>query len=243
MKVKQYKPLNIALTALFIIAVVVLIVTFSIGLPIYCRFFYYIQIKTLGLEQKTGWDYATIKAAYDEVLDFCTLPNKPFGAGALKWSEEGAAHFADCKVLFDLNFYGLLCSSIVCAALALLHRFKVITLCRPLKRSAYFVAAVASLALSVTVVAVVGIACAVDFDKAFEVFHSLFFPGKSNWQFNPYTDQIILVMPEEFFLNCAILIGAALIAIPSALIALDVLLARRKLKREQESDGQESDSQ
>ena len=235
-EVKQYKPLNIALTALFIAAIVILILTFSIGLPIYCRFFYYIQIKTLKLEQQTGWDYATIKAAYDEVLDFCTLPNKPFGTGALKWSEEGAAHFADCKVLFDLNFYGLLCSAIVTVALALLHRFKVITLCRPFNRGAYFLAALISVALSVTVVAVVGIACAVDFDKAFEVFHTVFFPGKSNWQFNPYTDEIILVMPEEFFMNCAILIGVALIAIPSALVALDVLLKRKSLAKAAEAD-------
>lgn len=232
--VKQYKPLNIALTALFITALVILILTFSIGLPIYCRFFYYIQIKTLGLEQKTGWDYNTIKEAYDEVLDFCTLPGKSFGAGALKWSEEGAAHFADCKVLFNLNFYGLLCSFIITLSIVVLHCFKVITLCKPLGHRAYFTAAAVALAAFVTVVAVVGIACAVDFDKAFEAFHSIFFPGKSNWQFDPRNDQIIEVMPEEFFINCAILIGVSLVAIPSALIAADVLLTRRqKAKAEQ----------
>ena len=224
---KQYNQLNFALTALFIAALVVLILTFSIGLPIYCRFFYYIQIKTLGLEEKTGWDYATIKEAYDQVLDFCTLPGKPFGTGALKWSEEGAAHFADCKVLFDLNFYGLLCSAIITATLITLHCFKVITLCKPLKHRAYFLASIIAAALFVTVVSIVGIACAIDFDKAFEAFHTIFFPGKSNWQFNPRTDQIIEVMPEEFFINCAIIIGVALIAIPAGLIATDLLLTRR----------------
>ena len=225
---KQYKNLNAALTALFIAALVVLILTFSIGLPIYCRFFYYIQIKTLGLEEKTGWDYATIKEAYDEVLDFCTLPGKPFGTGSLKWSQEGAAHFADCKVLFALNFYGLLCSAIITATLTLLHCFKVITLCKPFNHRAYFLASVIAVVLFVTVVSVVGIACAIDFDRAFEAFHTVFFPGKSNWQFDARTDQIIEVMPEEFFLNCSIIIGVALIAIPSGLIATDLLLTRRE---------------
>lgn len=225
---KQYKPLNIALTVLFIAALVVLILTFSIGLPIYCRFFYYIQIKTLGLEEKTGWDYATIKEAYDEVLDFCTLPGRPFGTGKLKWTEEEAAHFADCKALFSLNFWALLCSAIITAAITLLHCFKVITLCKPLKRRAYFLAAVIAAALFITVIAVVGIACAIDFDKAFETFHSVFFPGKDNWEFNQYTEEIINVMPEEFFINCAILIGVSLIAIPSALIAADIILTRRE---------------
>ena len=227
-ELKQYKPLNIALTVLFIAALVLLILTFSIGLPIYCRFFYYIQIKTLGLEEATGWDYATIKEAYDEVLDFCTLPGRTFGAGTLKWSENGAAHFADCKVLFDLNFWVLLCSAVITATLTVLHCFKVITLCRPFKRRAYFLVGVVAIVLFVTVVAVVGIACAVDFDKAFEIFHSVFFPGKDNWQFNPRTDEIILVMPEQFFINCAILIGVSLIALPSVLIAIDLLLTRKE---------------
>ena len=60
---------NKIITAVFIIALVLFILTFSIALPIYCRFFYYLQIKPLGLEQKTGWSYDVIKEAYDEVLN------------------------------------------------------------------------------------------------------------------------------------------------------------------------------
>jgi len=101
---------NKLLTALFGICLVLFMLTFCIGLPIYCRFFYYIQIKTLDLEEQTGWSYGTIKEAYDEVLDYLTLPGKQFGTGELKWSEDGKAHFDDCKVLFDLNL-GLLLSS------------------------------------------------------------------------------------------------------------------------------------
>ena len=210
--------------------------TFSIGVPIYGRYFYYLQIDALKLPERTGWTFSQIKQAYDEVLDFCTLPGREFSSGILKFSEEGAAHFADCKVLFDLNLWVLLCSAVITATLTALHCFKVITLCRPFNHGAYFLAALISVALSVTVVAVVGIACAVDFDKAFEAFHTVFFPGKSNWQFNPYTDEIILVMPEEFFMNCAILIGVALIAIPSVLVALDVLLKRKRLAKAAEAD-------
>ena len=55
----------------------------------------------------------------------------------------------------------------------------------------------------------------------------LFFPGKDNWLFDPATDQIILVMPEEFFRNCAILIGVVLLVCCAGLIAAG-LLRRRK---------------
>lgn len=223
---KQYKPLNIALTALFITALIIVMITFCIGLPIYCRFFYYIQIKTLGMEEATGWDYATIKTAYDEVLDFLTLPNKPFGTGALKWSEDGAAHFADCKVLFDLNFYALLVSTIVTAALTVLHKLRIITILKPFGHRAYFLSAVIAVALPL----IIGVLCAIDFDKAFVVFHSIFFPGKTNWMFDSRTDEIIEVMPEQFFMNCAVIIGVGLIAFAAALIIADLILRAKDKK-------------
>ena len=68
---------------------------------------------------------------------------------------------------------------------------------------------------------------ALDFDRAFTVFHAVFFPGKDNWIFDPATDQIILVMPQVFFRNCAILIGGVLLACCAALILADLLRRRR----------------
>lgn len=47
------------------------------------------------------------------------------------------------------------------------------------------------------VTAVAGLA-ALDFDRAFTLFHAIFFPGKDNWLFDWRTDQIILVMPGGF---------------------------------------------
>jgi integral membrane protein (TIGR01906 family) len=58
---------------------------------------------------------------------------------------------------------------------------------------------------------VVGGLAALDFDRAFVIFHHIFFPGKDNWMFDPRTDAIILVLPQQFFMNCAILIGVGLV--------------------------------
>ena len=81
------KTLNVLLTALFIVSIFVLIITFSIGLPIYCRFFYYLQINPLNIPEITGYDYAQIKYAYDQVLNYLTLPNAAFGTGVFKQSK------------------------------------------------------------------------------------------------------------------------------------------------------------
>ena len=74
---------------------------------------------------------------------------------------------------------------------------------------------------------VVGALAALDFDRAFVVFHALFFPGKDNWLFNPATDQIINILPQEFFRNCALLILALLILGCAALIFLDLRRSRQ----------------
>ena len=47
----------------------------------------------------------------------------------------------------------------------------------------------------------------------FTVFHSIFFPGKDNWLFDPVTDPVILILPEAFFRNCAIAIVTVLLTV------------------------------
>ena len=96
---KDSRAASLALT----IALALLALTFSIAVPILCRPFYYAHIGALDMPGRTGWSAETIRAAYDEVLDFCVL-GAPFGTGELAWSESGMSHFADVRVLFRLDF-------------------------------------------------------------------------------------------------------------------------------------------
>ena len=197
---------------IFAVALVLLVLTVSIGLPIYLRPFYYAHIDALELDRASGFTKAQIRTAYDEVLDYLTLPGKDFGTGELAHSAEGAAHFADCKVLFDLNAGVLLGSAVVAAAIFLLRKP-----CKlPSLRRATFWAGTGALMLPV----VVGSLAALDFDRAFVIFHHIFFPGKDNWVFDYFADPIIRVLPQVFFMNCAIFIGAGLILFSCALLWL-----------------------
>jgi len=224
------RGLNIALTVVFITALVLFMISFSIGIPIYCRFLYYIQINTLNMPEKTGWSYEIIKEAYDDILNFCTLPGYPPVTGQLKLSESGAAHFADCKVLFSLDFWVMLVSGVISLTLILLNRFKVIELSRPFGHGAQLIAAIVAVALPVVIILLVLI---VGFDRAFEAFHAIFFPGKTNWLFDWNEDQIIQVMPEEFFMNCAIIVAVALIAFAAAVITADIVLIKKRAKKQE----------
>lgn len=220
------KSMSVIATIIFAVAVFLFIITFSIGLPIYCRFFYYMQIEPLGLPESTGYDFAQIKEAYDQVLNFLTMPNKEFSSGVFKFSAEGASHFEDCKALFTLNVVVLIVSTIIIVAILVLNKFKIICLKKPFGFSAAFYSAISIFAIG----AILAILIAIDFDSAFVVFHHLFFPGKDNWTFSPYVDEIITALPQEFFMNCAILIGASIVLI-SAIIIIFEVVKRAKLKQ------------
>ena len=218
------KVLNYSLTIILIFSLLILMITFSIGLPIYFRPFYYLHINGLKMVENTRWSYDVIKEAYDEVLDYLVL-NKPFGTGQLRYSSEGQSHFEDCKILFDLNFYCLLGSFIISVVIITLHKLKKIEIQKYFKFNPIFFSSI----IAILIPLVVGILASIDFDRAFEVFHAIFFPGKDNWLFDPRNDQIILVMPQEFFRNCAILIGSSLLIITITSIVVSII-RKRKLK-------------
>ena len=204
---------NRILSILFTLALVLFLITAAISLPIYCRDFYYAHIEPMGIPEHTGFSPEQIREAYDQVLDYLTA-GKPFGTGVFPHSAEGAAHFADCKVLFDLNGHVLLLSSVVLLVLLLLRKLGKTGPYRLGRRSAAFWAAIFAVVLPL----VLGGLAALNFDRAFVIFHRIFFPGKTNWVFNFQTDGIIAALPQDFFMHCAMLIGGGLLLFSAAVL-------------------------
>ncbi len=215
---------NKVISATFSVMLFLLILTFSIGLPIYFRPFYYAQIDFLRMTEYTDFTKAEIKEAYNEVLDYLTLPGYEFGTGVMKHSPEGASHFADCKVLFTLNAVVLVISALAVCTMLVLRKLGKLPPLRCGKFSAAFPSGIAAVVLPT----VLGGLCALNFDRAFAIFHALFFPGKDNWLFDPRTDEIIRVMPQAFFMNCAILIAASVLIISATIVAVEVVKHRRR---------------
>ena len=206
----------------FALSLLLFLLTASIGLPIYIRPFYYAHIDAMNLPEMSGFTKEQIVEAYDEVLDYLTLPGREFGTGALKYSESGKDHFVDCKVLFDLNGSVLLGSGILLAVLLLLK--KKLGPYRLGNRSAAFYGALIALILPI----VLGGLAALDFDRAFVIFHSIFFPGKTNWLFDYRTDEIIRVLPQDFFMHCAMLIGGGLLVFSGSILLADRIRNRKR---------------
>ena len=216
---KTSKPL----CALIAVLTALTLLTAAIAAPILCRPFYYAHIGPMKLEAHTGLTRDEIKTAFNKMLDYC-LGADEFSTGVLRWSESGKAHFTDVRVLFLLDLRVLAVSAVLLAA-ALLFVWKTgRTPARPLGRGPAFWAG-AGLGGAFLLV---GAFAALDFDRAFVLFHAIFFPGKDNWLFDPVEDQIINILPQEFFRNCAILILALLVLGCAALILWDLLRHRQK---------------
>ena len=216
---------NKILTVIYAVALFFFIITFAIGLPIYCRFFYYLHINALDIPSATGRTYEQIKVAYDQLLNYLTLPNRTFSAGVFEVSPNAVYHFAECKNLFTLNFVVLLVSFTIFSSLLTLSKLKVIKLSQPFGMDASLITAISVFALAI----LLGVAVSIDFDKAFTIFHKIFFPTNEYWYFEP-TEEIIYIFPPEFFLNCAILIGSA-IFLPSTAIIVCQVVKKRKIKK------------
>lgn len=171
----------------------------SLGLiiAINLRFLYYADIKWFNLEENSGLTYQTIKENYDALINYCS----PFYQGDLVFpslaaSASGISHFAEVKVIFNA-FYIIFAITTVALVSILVMK---------LKKGQYRFFLVSSITSIVLPLFVLG-ACAIDFDTTFLLFHKIAFRN-DDWLFDPTTDPIITLLPENFFLQCALVIVA-----------------------------------
>ena len=68
----------------------------------------------------------------------------------------------------------------------------------------------------VVLLVVLGVFAVVAFDAAFEVFHEILFPG-GNWQFDPRTERLVQLFPEQFWSETSLAYGGVAIAVALAI--------------------------
>ena len=197
------------------------VLTGSILPVLLVRGFYTVQIGPLGICEASGLTRQQAAEAFGDVMDYCMGRRPDFAAGVLPFSAEGASHFADVRVLFILDLAVLAVTLLFLLGLWIAYRRRT-ALPRLAGRTPGFWAACGLCGIILIVAAL----AVTDFSRAFAIFHGVFFPGKENWLFDPATDPVILLLPEEFFRNCAIAIAASLL-----LLCLVLALTGRKQKK------------
>lgn len=203
--------------------IALLTISLAIAVPILWRGFYYLHIPLLHLDEITPWTADEIREAFSEMMNYC-LWGRPFGTGVLRWSMDGLEHFSDCRWLFRIDTHVLIVSVMLTAGLYAAKAVGAVREMRPLGKGPLFWGGL----IPIVFMAIIALLVAfVDFDKAFIAFHGMFFPGKTNWLFNPETDEIIRVLPEAYFRDCAILIAVVILLFGGLMMYLDYRNYRR----------------
>lgn len=173
------------------------------------EFLYEFTIFHLQLEESTGLTRTFMLDHYDAVMNFLNpFSTASFSLPALSFSEHGAIHFEQCRIIFRVVY----CFSIIAFLLLLLGR-KYLLHKKRLQLTAFF-----TILLPLTL----GIWFALDFDQAFYLFHLVLFPD-DYWIFNPLLDPIILILPQDFFMYCGIFIVSSWLLSSIVLLVLSLI--------------------
>lgn len=210
--------LNYFNTSIYGISFILLVVSFAISIPLLWREFYYFHIDALNLVKETGYSKIDLIASYNELMDSLIF-YRPFGEGVFKYSESGMNHFLDCRILFSLNFIIFIISFLTFFTYLILIKIKKIKILRPKGFSILFYMSF----VPIIILGSLGIFALIDVEKAYEFFHAVLFPGKDNWIFNSFDDPIIEALPEQFFLNCGILIFSIILLILLSVIIFNII--------------------
>ncbi len=116
------------------------------------------------------------------------------GSEYAAFNQKEQHHMADVQALFRL-----------CARIGLAGSGAVLLLSLPVKRISWRTFRRTLVAILAAVTAVIVLAC-IDFDSLFVLFHKLAFTNDL-WLLNPQTDLLIRLMPIEFFISYAAIIG------------------------------------
>lgn len=181
--------------------VCLLIISFSVILTLNFRPLYYADIQHLHIAELSGRNEEDIRQNYDALIDYNSLFNhEPLKFPTCTMSESGRSHFEEVKKIFDLFGWTL----IITFGLTL------IVTVRFVRKKEWLWLRIGGI-LCIVLPALLGIMVAVNWEYVFVTFHQLVF-NNDYWLFDPTTDPIINILPDVYFMHCAIMIFVLVMA-------------------------------
>lgn len=176
------------------------LISLAVMLTLKFKPLYYMDMKLMNLPERTGYSEAEIRENYDALIEY----NSVFYDGDLEFptlpmSETGKIHFEEVKQVF------VFFEAVLFPVTFLLSAILIWTLRKDkplyLKWASCFM---------IGIPAVLGLLIAMNWDRVFVLFHEIVFRN-DYWLFDPSTDPIINLLPDAFFMHCAIMILALVV--------------------------------
>lgn len=187
------KLINILLS----LSLVCFILSFSAVFTLNFKPLYFNDIKGLSIEESSGYSREIIVENYNALIDYNSIFNfEPLEFNGLAMSQEGRIHFEEVRQIFVYIQTLLIVSALVLAAAFYFRR-----------KSRDFQFLKLGVLLSIAIPLVLGALIAANWQWFFVAFHRLAFRN-DYWIFDPVKDPIITILPDAFFMHCAIMILA-----------------------------------
>lgn len=176
---------------------------------------YYFDIGYLEIAEYSGYSEEKIRENYDVLIDYnqksfitkLTFPDFPM-------SKEGEIHFTEVKQIFQFIIKLFWVSGVLLILLIIWKK----------KRKEFDYLKAAGI-MTIVIPSVLGLLVALNWEKAFELFHEILFQN-DYWLFDSVTDPVINILPDEYFLHCAMLIFG--IAAVGAVICLGLYFVKKR---------------
>ena len=180
----------------------VFIICLAVIITVFFKQLYYFDIDYLKIAESTGLSREVIQKNYDVLIQYQSI----FYQGSLNlpdfvMSNTGRIHFEEVKRVFEMIQITFVVTGIISAVMIYLN----------VKQKEYRFLPLTSF-FSVAIPSVLGFFVALDFDKAFVIFHNIVFRN-DYWIFDYTTDPEITILPESFFMHCFMMIIVIVIMI------------------------------
>jgi integral membrane protein (TIGR01906 family) len=182
---------NIILT----ITCTVFILSFAVMIVFYSRSLYYFDIEYLDIEAKSGLSEEEIRMNYDAIIDYYRMgTDKELRLPSLPMSQNAEIHFREVKEIVHAIVYVAIFSLII-SIILIIYKVQ--------KKDGRYLKYTAISTIAVPLI--LGIVMTVWWESFFVTVHKIIFRN-DYWLFDPYTDPVILILPDEYFLHAALCI-------------------------------------
>ncbi|OUP73834.1 hypothetical protein B5F09_11210 [Erysipelatoclostridium sp. An173] len=177
------------------IMLMIFIISFAVVFTVFFKPLYYFDINYLSIDQISGLDAETIKENYRILINYQSI----FYQGTLNlpdfvMSDSGRIHFEEVKRIFEAIQVMMVISGLISIPMTI----------KKIKEKEYRFLRLTGL-ITIIVPTVLGFLAALDFERAFVLFHQIVFRN-DYWIFDYRTDPVITILPETFFMHCFMLI-------------------------------------
>lgn len=177
------------------IMLMIFIISFAVVFTVFFKPLYYFDINYLNIDQISGLDAETIKENYRILINYQSI----FYQGTLNlpdfvMSDSGRIHFEEVKRIFEAIQVMMVISGLISIPMTI----------KKIKEKEYRFLRLTGL-ITIIVPTVLGFLAALDFERAFVLFHQIVFRN-DYWIFDYRTDPVITILSETFFMHCFMLI-------------------------------------